>query len=166
MLSVIVSSAAQQTHRPVLRRLGGWWWSEASSPGSPPRSDLPPETAQWLCWPPLWEEHTHTNRITDAFNSLRMWIKSIFTRQLVCDWPHLGKDAESIRGDDMQAVSFLIHPSLPLFKMQYRDTPVNSQRIRFTKNITFCSNENVITQWHFEIHCFLILTYRINILLT
>lgn len=88
-------------HRPVLRMPAGWWWSGASSRGSPPRSGLPPETAQWLCWPPLWEEHTRTNRITDAFNSLCMWIKSIFTRQLVCDWPHLGKDAESIRGDDI-----------------------------------------------------------------
>ncbi len=55
----------------------------------------------------------------------------------MCDWPHLGKDAESIRGDDMQAVSFLIHPLLPLFTMQYRDTPVNSQNIRFTQKKLF-----------------------------
>ncbi len=37
----------------------------------------------------------------------------------------------------MQAVSFLIHPLLPLFKMQYRDTPVNSQKIRFTQKKLF-----------------------------
>lgn len=85
--------------------------------------------------------HTHTNRITDAFNSLCMWIKSIFTRQLVCDWPHLGKDAKSIRGDDMQAVSFLIHPLLPHFERAKLWHPSE-----FTKDKTYSEEHYFLLQ--------------------